>query len=139
MLGTYVVENDTVTFVFASRSAMESRLDASTQQLDALASAIGATTKHHSRYPGWNFAPVSAVRERYLAAYREVTGEDAAVNVIHAGLECGIISANLPDMDIISIGPTMHDIHSPDEALDLDSVELFWKTVERLIVQWCDR
>ena len=138
-LGVVRTENDTVTFVFASRSAMESRLDASTQQLDALASAIGATTKHHSRYPGWNFAPVSAVRERYLAAYREVTGEDAAVNVIHAGLECGIISANLPDMDIISIGPTMHDIHSPDEALDLDSVELFWKTVERLIVQWCDR
>ena len=138
-LGVVRTENDTVSFVFASRSAMDSRLDASTRELDALANAIGAKTKHYNRYPGWNFAPISSVRERYLAAYREVTGEAAIVNVIHAGLECGIISANLPDMDIISIGPTMYDIHSPDESLDLDSVELFWKTVERLIFNWCKK
>ena len=64
---------------------------------------------------------------------RDVTGRDAAVNVIHAGLECGIICSKLPDMDVISIGPSMHDIHSPDEALELSSTETFCQTLVRLM------
>ena len=135
-LGVVRTENDQISFVFASRSAMESRLDASIRELDALAAVVGCKTRHYNRYPGWNFSPVSAVRDAYLRAYRDVTGTDASVNVIHAGLECGIISHNIPGMDIISVGPNMHDIHSPDEALDLDSLETFWKTVEQLIVDW---
>ena len=135
-LGVVRTEGDTITFVFTSRSAMDSRLDASMRELDALAAVIGAKTCHYNRYPGWNFAATSAVRDAYLRAYRDVTGTDAKVNVIHAGLECGIISANIPDMDIISVGPNMHDIHSPDEALDLPSLEIFWKTVARLIQSW---
>ena len=55
------------------------------------------------------------------------------MDIIHAGLECGVISSHLPDMDMISIGPDMKDIHSPDEALDLDSVEEFWRILEELI------
>ena len=118
---------------------MESRLDASTRELDALAAVVGCKTRHYNRYPGWNFAPVSSERDAYLAAYRAVTGSDAVVNVIHAGLECGIIYSNIPDMDIISIGPTMYDIHSPNEALDLSSFEIFWKTIEQLIRVWSER
>ena len=132
-LGVVRTENDALEFVFASRSAMENRLDASTREIDALAKVLGGTTKHYSRYPGWNFAPNSDLREAYIKAYRDVTGESATVNVIHAGLECGIIYSNLPDMDIISISPTLHDLHSPDESLELDSVEVFWKTIVRLL------
>lgn len=132
-LGVVRTENDSVSFVFSSRSAMESRLDASIRELDALAAVTGCKTNHYSRYPGWDFAPVSALRDAYLKAYRDVTGKDAEVNVIHAGLECGIIHSKLPDMDVISIGPTMFDIHSPNEALDLPSTEIFWQTVARLI------
>jgi dipeptidase D len=132
-LGVVRTEGDSVTFVFSSRSGMESRLDASIRELDALAAVVNCQTNHYSRYPGWDFAPTSKLRDAYLAAYRDVTGKDAEVNVIHAGLECGIIHSKLPDMDVISIGPTMFDIHSPNEALDLDSTEIFWKTVERLV------
>lgn len=132
-LGVVRTDGNTVLVVFSSRSAMESRLDASARELDVLAAANGFEAKHYSRYPGWDYAPESKAREAYLAAYRDVTGEDACVNVIHAGLECGIIRSNVPDMDVISVGPTMHDIHSPAEALDLDTVEVFWRTVERLI------
>ncbi len=132
-LGVVRTENDTVTFVFSSRSSMESRLDASIRELDALAAVTGCTARHYSRYPGWDFAPTSALREAYLAAYRDVTGADATVTTIHAGLECGIIYSKLPDMDMISIGPDMYDIHSPDEALDLDATETFWRVLARLI------
>ncbi len=132
-LGVVRTEGDTVTFVLSSRSGMESRLDASISELNALAAVVGCTAKHYSRYPGWAFAPVSAVRDAYVDAYRDVTGADAVVTTIHAGLECGIIYSKLPDMDMISIGPDMYDIHSPDEALDLDATETFWRVLVRLI------
>ncbi len=124
-----------ITFVFSSRSATEGRLDASARELDALAAVTGCTTRHYSRYPGWCYVPVSAVRDAYLNAYREVTGKDATIDVIHAGLECGIIYSKLPDMDMISVGPNMYDIHSPQERLDLASVEVFWKTIEAVLRQ----
>ena len=132
-LGVVRTSSDAMEFVFAARSAIESRLDASIREIDAICEVVGGTTRHHSRYPGWDFAPESALREAYIKAYRDVTGEEAKVNVIHAGLECGIIFSHLPDMDIISVGPNLHDLHSPDEALELDSVEVFWKTVVRLL------
>ncbi len=132
-LGVIRHEEGELVFIFSSRSGHESRLDAAIDELDALAFVMGCTVHHHSRYPGWSYAPVSPLRDAYLAAYREVTGKDARIDVIHAGLECGIIYSKLPGMDIISIGPDMYNIHSPDERLDLDSVEVFWKTLEALI------
>ena len=132
-LGVVRTEEGVMTFVFSTRSGMESRLDASIAELHALARAMGCSSEHHGRYPGWNFAPVSPLREAYLAAYREVTGKDAEVNIIHAGLECGIIYSHIPDMDIISIGPTLTDIHSPAEAMHLTDTEVFCKTLIRLI------
>lgn len=132
-LGVVYTEEGALHFVFSTRSGFESRLDASINEFDALAAVTGCSTRHYSRYPGWEYAQESAIRDAYLDAYRRVTGENATVNVIHAGLECGIIYSKLPDMDMISIGPSMHDIHSPAEALDLDSTEAFWKTVVALI------
>ena len=132
-LGVIRTEEDRISFVISSRSSMESRLDGTVDELNALARALGCTVSHGGRYPGWEYAPVSPIRELYLNALREVTGKDGTVDVIHAGLECGVIYSKLPDMDMISIGPTMHDIHSPAERLDLSSVEIFWKTLELVI------
>ncbi|MBQ5612525.1 MAG: M20/M25/M40 family metallo-hydrolase, partial [Clostridia bacterium] len=132
-LGVVTAEDATLTFVFSSRSSKENALDGSVEELEALASSLGCTARHYSRYPGWEYAKVSPLRDAYLRAFRDVTGRDAAVNVIHAGLECGIICSKLPDMDVISIGPSMHDIHSPDEALELSSTETFCQTLMRLM------
>ncbi len=132
-LGVITTEGNEVELTFSSRSAIESRLDASIDELDTLALITGCTAKHYSRYPGWDYAPTSPLRDLYARAYREVTGKDAIVDVIHAGLECGIIVSKLPDLDVISVGPDMRDVHSPDERLNLSSVETFWKTIEKLI------
>lgn len=132
-LGVITTKGNEVEFVFSSRSAIESRLDASIDELDTLARITGCSTKHYSRYPGWDYAPVSPLRDLYARAYREITGKDAVVDVIHAGLECGIIVSKLPDLDVISVGPDMRDVHSPDERLNLSSVEIFWQTIEKLI------
>ena len=132
-LGVVKTEGDAVEFVFSSRSAIESRLDASIDELDALARITGCKAEHYSRYPGWDWAPVSPLRDLYLRAYREVTGKDATVDIIHAGLECGIIASKIPNLDVISVGPDMRDVHSPDERLNLATVEVLWQTVERMI------
>ena len=132
-LGVIREEQGAVTFVFSSRSSIEGQLDLSVRELDLFAAAVGGTVRHHSRYPGWSYAGQSAIRDAYLEAYRNVTGKAARVNVIHAGLECGIIHEHLPDMDMISIGPDMKNIHSPDEALDLDSTEQFWEVLAAVI------
>lgn len=133
-LGVIRTEDGEIAFVFSSRSSVESKLDASILELDTLAAITGCTVKHYSRYPGWSFAKTSELRDRYSECYREVTAEDAQVYVIHAGLECGIIYSHIP-MDMISIGPTAKDIHSPDEALNLSKTEIFWKTLAKLIEQ----
>jgi len=132
-LGTIRYEDQRLTFVFSSRSSLEAQLDASIRELDLLAAAVGCQATHYSRYPGWAFSPVSPLRDAYLQAYRALTGKEARVDIIHAGLECGVISSHIPGMDMISIGPDMKDIHSPDEALDLDSVEDFWLLLVDLI------
>ncbi len=136
-LGVIRQEDGTLDFVFSSRSAREGQLDASIRELDLLAGLTGCTARHYARYPGWEYAPDSDLRERYRNAYSAVTGKEAIVNVIHAGLECGIIHAKVPDMDMISIGPTMRDIHSPAEALDLDSAETFWTVLKKCIDDLC--
>jgi len=132
-LGVIYTEGNAVHFVFSTRSALESRLDATVGELDALASVIGATARHHGRYPGWKYDPKSPLRDAYLEAYEKVCGKKAEIYVIHAGLECGMIASKIPDMDIISIGPSMYNIHSPDEALSLSDTEIFWKTLVELI------
>jgi dipeptidase D len=135
-LGILRTGEDAVRITFTSRASRESRLDGTMTALDALAGALGATVRHHSRYPGWEYAPVSAVRDAYTKAYDEVVGGDMKVVAIHAGLECGYIKKQIPNMDIISVGPNMKDIHSPDEMLYLDSVERVWKALARLVADW---
>ena len=132
-LGVIKTEGDAVTFMFSTRSSVEGQLEAAINEMDLFAKLLGASVKHHNRYPGWSYAKTSAIRDAYVQAYHDLTGGTARIDAIHAGLECGVIGSKLPGMDMISIGPDMFDIHSPDEALDLDSVETFWKTLERLI------
>ena len=132
-LGVIRNSDDMIEFIFSSRSSVESRIDASCAELDALAAITGCETKHYSRYPGWKYEKESALRDKYVETSRRVLGKEAVVLAIHAGLECGIIKSNIPYMDIISIGPDMRAIHSPDEALDLDSFERFWYTVEDMM------
>ena len=135
-LGILRTTDEVVRMTFTSRASRESRLDGTVTALDALARALGATVSHHSRYPGWVYAPVSAVRDAYTAAYRALYGKEMEVLAIHAGLECGYVSRQIPDMDIISVGPNMKAIHSPDETLYLDSVERVWRVLMRLFEDW---
>ena len=134
-LGIIRAEQSCVHLTISSRSAIESQLDASINELDALATLCSGSARHHSRYPGWSYAKESPIREEYLAAYAKLFGKTPEVSVIHAGLECGIIRSRLPEMDMISVGPNMRNIHSPDERLDLASCARFWQVIAAILAK----
>lgn len=128
-LGIAETDDGRVKLTLSSRSSLESQIDLSCRELDMLASAFGAKSRHYSRYPGWEYAPDSQLREDYLDTFESIYGSRPEVVVIHAGLECGIISSKTQGLDIISIGPNMYDIHSPAERLSLASCEKIWKVI----------
>lgn len=87
---------------------------------------IGATVTHGDGYPGWQPNPNSEILHTALQSYKKLFGEDGQALAIHAGLECGLIGEKYPEMDMVSFGPTMRGVHSPDERLKIDTVERFW-------------
>ena len=107
--------------LFNSRSAIEAQLDASERELEMLAELCGGRATHYSRYPGWAYSKESVLADEYIDVCRELYGTEVKKEMIHAGLECGIIKANICDLDCISCGPNMKNLHSPEEALELDS------------------
>lgn len=125
-----------VKFSMSTRSASNNHLDDSERELSALAAVLGGEATHRARYPGWDYAPVSPLRDLWTKVSEETYGITPRVEVIHAGLECGILCDKLGEMDIISVGPDMRDIHTPREMLSIPSVErtyaLVCKTLTRL-------
>ncbi|MBR2354379.1 MAG: beta-Ala-His dipeptidase [Clostridia bacterium] len=113
--------------IFLSRSDYDENIDYSAGELEFYASVLRGSCHHSYRFLGWNYAKESEIRSRYGEAYRAVTGNEARVETIHAGLECGHIKHAIPDMDVISVGPTVLNLHSPEETLNLDSFARFFE------------
>ena len=122
-----------VKFSMSTRSASNSHLDDSERELEALATVLGGEAAHRARYPGWDYAPVSPLRDLWTKVSEETYGVTLRVEVIHAGLECGILCDKLGEMDIISVGPDMKDIHTPREMLSIPSVERTYRLVRETL------
>lgn len=120
-LGVIEINENGAYITYSSRSSKEEQIDLSVAEINARVEKLGASVRHTGRYPGWDFLPESELRDTYVRIFKELMGKDVETVVIHAGLECGIIKSRIPDMDIISVGPNMRNIHTPDEALQLDS------------------
>ncbi len=97
---------------------------------------LGSEVELVGDYPGWTPRPESTIVKLMSQVYRELFGQEPCVNACHAGLECGILGGNYPDMEMISFGPNIRGAHSPDECVQVSSVQKFWKfltaTLERL-------
>ena len=121
-----VSDGSTIKIQCLLRSSVRSEKEALGDQIKAVFDMAGATTELSGSYDGWNpnmQSPIlKAMRESYLALY----GKEPAVTAIHAGLECGIIGSNYPNLDMISFGPTICYPHSPDEKVEIASVEKFF-------------
>lgn len=108
------------------RSSLQSaREDLGNAVLSAL-SLAEAHVEFSGAYPGWQPDPSSNLLKIMKSTYEDLFKKNASVRVIHAGLECGIIGAKYPELDMVSIGPTICHPHSPDEAVNIKSVQKFW-------------
>lgn len=86
-----------------------------------------AKVTHGEGYPGWAPNPDSPLLRIAVDSYRELFGKSPVVRSIHAGLECGLFLEKYPDMDMISFGPTLRGVHSPDEKVNIETVEMWWR------------
>ena len=114
---------------FSSRSYLEEKLNESTNELDELSEAIGGSTYHHEKYPGWASDKDSKLVTDYQNAFYKVAGKRPEATLIHAGLECGLISGALEGLVAISVGCNVHDLHTPKETMELDSMDRVYEAV----------
>ncbi|MBQ7907429.1 MAG: beta-Ala-His dipeptidase [Clostridia bacterium] len=127
------VEDGRFNVGFSSRSYLEERLDYSCGFLDNLAREVGATTMHHERYPGWQSPADSDLVVAWQNAYKTATGNDTKPTLIHAGLECGLMSSKILGLCAISVGCNVHDLHTPKETMEIDSMDRIYDTVSAVL------
>lgn len=121
------VEDDTVLITTSQRSDVDSEKKNIAQMVAAVFTLAGAKVEHGEGYPGWAPDPESELLKVAVESYRQLFGKEPVVRSIHAGLECGLFLEKYPDMDMISFGPTLRGVHSPDEKVNIETVEKWWK------------
>jgi dipeptidase D len=125
-LASVKVVDGNVVFTTSQRSSVESKKQAIVDKVSATFWMIGADVVNSDGYPGWNPNPDSEALRVLVEAYHNVFHKEPQVLAIHAGLECGLFSEKYPDMDMVSFGPTLRGVHSPDEKLEIKTVQMCW-------------
>ena len=116
-----------ITVTTSQRSSIESARDNVSDAVRAAFELGGAQVTTKGKYPGWKPNMKSAILKVACETYKELFGTEAKIKAIHAGLECGLFLEKAPHLDMMSFGPTMRGVHSPDERLDIASTERWWR------------
>lgn len=117
----------------SQRSSVASEIEAIVRSVTAIMELGGAEVRSGGGYPGWKPNMDSEILKVAKSTYQELFGKEPEVTAVHAGLECGIIGEKYPGMDMVSFGPTMHGVHSPDEKILIDTVERFWQYLRAVL------
>lgn len=134
-LATVRSEGERLVVATSQRSQIDAERVALTEAIAERFRAAGATASVSHAYPGWEPRLDSRLFSTAASLYRELFGRKPEPKVIHAGLECGILSGINPKLEILSFGPTLENPHSPGERLDIASVGRFWKFLRELILR----
>ncbi len=132
-LGIMATSEETMKFRFSLRSAVESRKKDMLEKLEFLIEFLGGEMTTSGDYPGWEYKVNSPLREKMTALWTEMYGVTPKIDLIHAGVECGLILEKMPNLDIVSIGPNMKDIHTPKERLSISSSKKVYGFIIRLL------
>jgi len=125
-LGKVYMEDKDVVFSMMLRSSINSQNYELLDKVTILCESLGGNVTVNSMYSAWEYKKDSPLRELMSEAFREVYGEEPAIEALHAGLECGILSGKMPKLDCISFGPDLTDIHTPRERLHIASTKRTW-------------
>lgn len=127
-LGVVTTRENEVEFISAVRSSVRSLKMEVFSRIAALAEIVGGKVSTESNYPEWAYNPDSKIRTIFEETYRKINGKDAKIDAIHAGLECGLFGEKFNgELDMISFGPNLYDVHTPDEHMSISSVKRSWE------------
>ena len=126
-LGILSDSRDSVRLVFLVRSSVESEKRDVVQRIEAISSLLDGKVSFKGDYPAWGYREDSQLREIMKTVFLEQYGREAEIDSIHAGVECGIFTGKIEGLDAVSFGPNIKDIHTSEEALDIESVQRIWK------------
>jgi dipeptidase D len=121
------VEDQKIMITTSQRSDVDSEKYNIAQMVASVFNMAGAESVHTDGYPGWAPNPNSEILKVTAESYKRLFGNEPVVRSIHAGLECGLFLEKYPSMDMVSFGPTLRDVHSPDEKINIETVDKFWK------------
>jgi dipeptidase D len=119
-------EENVITILSSQRSNVMSNLDNMCATIRATFELAGAETWSSDGYPAWKMRPNSQLTELVVETYKKLFGKSPIVRGIHAGLECGLFSERYPQLDMVSFGPTLRFVHTPDERLHIPTVQMVW-------------
>ena len=119
-------EAEEISILSSQRSNVMSNLDNMCATIRATFELAGAKAWSSDGYPAWKMRPESQLRDTVVACYKELFGKEPIVRGIHAGLECGLFSERYPALDMVSFGPTLRFVHTPDERLHIPTVQMVW-------------
>ena len=125
-LARVILKDGEFTIMCLTRSSVDTEKTDLANAIEACFAQLHGTTSFSGTYPGWEPKPESTIVALMSELYQELFGKSADVNACHAGLECGILGTNYPDMQMISFGPNIRGAHSPDECTQISSVQKFW-------------
>jgi dipeptidase D len=135
-MGVVQAEDGKLEVTHYLRSSVDTSLDDLAQMISSVWELAGMDVSFSGRYPGWKPDPNSPILGLMQEVYKDLYGQEAQVEAVHAGLECSVIGAKYPDLDMISIGPTLLDVHTPDERLQIASAkklsDLLQETLTRI-------
>jgi dipeptidase D len=125
-LGVITTDKKGIAVSTSQRSSVASEIVEIADGVRAIFELAGATVTGSDGYPGWKPNLDSPILKTAVATYKQLYGKEPEVKAVHAGLECGIIGEKYPGMDMVSFGPTLEGVHSPDEKIYIDTVEKYW-------------
>lgn len=134
--GVAATENNTLAIHTLVRSSVESKKQDLACRLSTLASLCGGRMEQDGDYPGWMYKEISPLRDLMVDTYKEMYKKEPEVMTIHAGLECGLFLGKRPDLDCVSFGPDIFDVHSVRERLSIASVERTYRYL-KLVLSKC--
>lgn len=126
-VASVVTSDDNITVVSSQRSNVMSNLDNICATVKAAFELAGADVEQTDGYPAWKMNPNSQLTKLVVETYEQLFGKRPIVKGIHAGLECGLFSERYPNLDMVSFGPTLRNVHTPDERLYIPTVDMVWR------------
>ncbi len=132
-MGIMELYEDALSLRFALRSSVNKEKQELSAKLDSIINKYNGTSEYEGDYPAWEFRKGSKLTEIIAEEYERLYKDKLLIQSIHAGLECGMFCGKIPDLDCVSFGPNIYDIHTPKERMSLSSVERVWELLKAIL------